>query len=130
MTEIKLRDKEIIAQLSYEDGWKPAVGVKVTIKGIDFSFVFKNLNSPVLVISELSSGAKLYEYKLTLLELLETTTKEQTYAFIRKFAKKVEMLIDSYGLEKIKKKVKDSKEKSEIKFGKMPEIRDCEGVIQ
>lgn len=130
MSEITLRDKEIIAQLSYEDGWKPAAGVKVTIRGIDFSFVFKNLNSPVLVISELTSGAKLYEYKLTLLELLENSTKEQTYEFIRKFAKKVEMLIDSYGLEKIKKKVKDSKEKSEIKFGKMPEIRDCEGGIQ
>lgn len=114
--------------VSHEDKyvWKPVVGHEIKVG--EFSFFAAALPNNVLNVSEVSTGYKVFDTKLTIVDLIITETKEQTMEFYRDYV--------GEELKKILQKAPDFKqklaaiqEKQNAIFGKMPEIEDFDETL-
>ena len=80
MSNITVGTQEYNVWLACEKGWKKAVGHIVTINGIDFSFVIHGMFNPKLLTSGLTSGAKVVDVELFVLDVINCDTKEKNAA--------------------------------------------------
>lgn len=124
MDDIKVNMQEVAVWLSMSNGWQKQAGFIITINDIDFSFVpfrFKN-NSMMILVSELTSGAKVVEFPLDPLDFAMAATKEGTLSVFLDYAKKLKVGLDSIGKEAIFTAVANVKNKYEEIHGLMPDV--------
>lgn len=123
MNEITVDPQEVVVWLAFSDGWKKASGFVVTIQGVKFSFVPYDQKHPKVLISELSSGAKMWEFRLKIEDaLLRCATKEGLLEVFEEYAEAISKEIDPILKEKITTQSAIRKREREAEFGKMPEI--------
>ncbi|QJI52451.1 hypothetical protein [Psychrobacillus phage Perkons] len=106
--------------------WKSVVGHEIKVGG--YSFFAACLPNNILNVSEVTTGSKVFETKLTVLDLIITETKEETMVFFRDYV--------GEELKKIINKVPDFKnrliamqEKNKALLGDMPEIEDVDDTF-
>ena len=124
MDDIKVNMQEVAVWLSMSNGWQKQAGFIITVNDIDFSFVpfrLKN-NSMYILVSELTSGAKVVEFPLGPLEFAMAATKEGTLSVFLDYAKMLKIGLDSIGKEAIFKAVDNVKNKYVKVHGEMPDI--------
>ena len=123
MNTVTIDPQEVEFWLAYTEGWKKAAGFIVTIQGIKFSFCVSGILVPKLLISELSSGTKVWEFSLTIEDaLLRGATKEGLLEVFEEYAEAISKEIDPILKEKITTQSAIRKREREAEFGKMPEI--------
>ncbi|MHC5435218.1 hypothetical protein ACYREY_09385 [Listeria welshimeri] len=126
MTKIHSNDQ--IFHLAYKDGWVGLRGTKINIQGIDFSFCplwYKN--NFILKISEVDSGALLFEFTIPYVMSCVVTIREDLIEYyVTKIVPIIELLIKENGIEKIREETEKTKEYMTKRFGDMPDISDLE----
>lgn len=122
MNEITVDPQEVVVWLAFSDGWKKASGFVVTIQGVKFSFVPYNNACPKLLISELSSGSKCVEIDFSIIDFINSSTKEGTIQVFSEYATKFSECIDSNLRKQIITQSARQKKEHESKFGKIPEV--------
>ena len=110
MSNITVGTQEYNVWLACEKGWKKAAGHIVTINGIDFSFVIHGMFNPKLLISGLTSGAKVVDVELFILEVIHEYAVKLSEAIPDNFNKRIQGLEKSALLSYVSE------------FGDMPEI--------
>lgn len=123
---IKLHSQEKIFPLAAESGWFQMAGIQATIQDIDFSFCVEHETADKLSVrvSELQSGAKLFDVPISKLDLFNANTKEKAFVLFEEVAVKVEEIILSYGIEKIKNAIKQKHEEVISKIGERPDVEN------
>ena len=122
MSNITVGTQEYNVWLACEKGWKKAAGHIVTINGIDFSFVIHGMFNPKLLISGLTSGAKVVDVELFILEVINCDTKEKTLQMMHEYAVKLSEAIPDNFNERIQGLEKSALLSYVSEFGDMPEI--------
>lgn len=122
MNEITVDPQEVVVWLAFSDGWKKASGFVVTVQGVKFSFVPYNNACPKLLISELSSGSKCVEIDFSIIDFINSSTKEGTIQVFSEYATKFSECIDSNLRKQIITQSARQKKEHESKFGKIPEV--------
>ena len=122
MSNITVDPQEVVVWLAFSDGWKKASGFVVTIQGVKFSFVPYNNACPKLLISELSSGSKCVEIDFSIIDFINSSTKEGTIQVFSEYATKFSECIDSNLRKQIITQSARQKKEHESKFGKIPEV--------
>ena len=122
MSNITVDPQEVVFWLAFSDGLKKASGFVVTIQGIKFSFVPYNNACPKLLISELSSGSKCVEIDFSIIDFINSSTKEETIQVFSEYATKFSECIDSNLRKQIITQSARQKKEHESKFGKIPEV--------
>ena len=122
MNEITVDPQEVVVWLAFSDGWKKASGFVVTIQGVKFSFVPYDQKHPKVLISELSSGAKCVEIDFSIIDFINSSTKEGTIQVFSEYATKFSECIDSNLRKQIITQSARQKKEHESKFGKIPEV--------
>ena len=118
MSNITVDTQEYNVWLACEKGWKKAAGHIVRINGIDFSFVIHDMFNPKLLISGLTSGAKVVDVELFILEVINCDTKEKTLQMMHEYAIKLSEAIP----DRIQELEKSALLSYVSEFGDMPEI--------
>ena len=122
MSNITVDPQEVVVWLAFSDGWKKASGFVVTIQGVKFSFIPYNNACPKLLISELSSGSKCVEIDFSIIDFINSSTKEGTIQVFSEYATKFSECIDSNLRKQIITQSARQKKEHESKFGKIPEV--------
>lgn len=106
--------------------WEPAIGHEIQV-GV-FRFFVAPIDNEFLNVSEVTTGLKVFEMKLTTLDLLFTETKEETMEFYRGvIGVKLKSIIDK--MPNFKERLNQEREKQKAFFGDMPEIDDFDETI-
>lgn len=106
--------------------WKSVVGHEIKVG--EFSFFAAALPNNVLNVSEVTTGYKVFDKKLTFVDLLVTDTKEQTMEFYRYYiGEKLKRIIQKN--PDLKQKLTAVKAKQKELLGEMPEIEDFDETL-
>lgn len=120
---IKIHDQEIKAWIAKTDGWVAVYGVKATIAGIDCSLVTHQENGiPKILVSELTSGAEIRDFEVSMLDFIAGDTKERAFVLFKEIAQKTLDLIERVGVDKVKKQIESTKKDTVKRLGEMPKI--------
>lgn len=106
--------------------WKPVVGHEIKVG--EFSFYAAALPGPILNVSEVTTGYKVFETQLTFIDLMVTETKELTMDFYRDYIGNVLKSI----IEKtpdLKRQIEKVRESQRELLGEMPPIEDFDETL-
>lgn len=124
MSEIKLHEQEKIFPLAAESGWFQMAGIQATIQDMDFSFCVEHETADKLSVrvSELESGATLFNVPISKLDLFNANTKEKAFVIFAEVAEIVESVLLSSGVEKIKNAIKQKRKEVISMIGERPDV--------
>jgi hypothetical protein len=101
--------------------WMPGVGHEVKVGNYRFSAI---PTSKVLLISEVTSGCKLYEIPMTFIIKAQTSTKDTTMRFLQEVGKHIEGIIE--GMDTFDDRLQAMKEKAFERLGEIPDVEDVD----
>lgn len=122
-SDINVFPEELCVWLAFDNGWQRFVGHKVSIYGIDFSFVV-DFNAGVIIrVSTLDEGVGIKKIPLTTEEINEYSTKEGVLKLFKGKAAIVKDMIDKNGVEEVVEKARARGSKYFKEFGERPLIK-------
>lgn len=103
--------------------WQPVVGHQIKVG--EYSFFAAALPGNVLNVSEVTTGCKVFETKLTILDIMHLSTKEEMMIFYRDYVgEKLKEALER--VPDFEQQLIDMQEKQKVLFGNMPEIEDVD----
>lgn len=109
------------AEDDYE--WQSVVGHEIKVG--EYSFFAAALPNNILNVSEVTTGCKVFETKLTVFDLMITETMEETMVFYRDYVvEKLKEIIQK--VPDFKQQLVAIQEKQKVLLGDMPVIEDVD----
>ncbi|MFE8697961.1 hypothetical protein ACFYKT_16590 [Cytobacillus sp. FJAT-53684] len=106
--------------------WKPVVGHEIKVG--EFSFFVAALPNNILNVSEVTTGYKVFEVPLTIVDLIVTDTKEQTMEFYRDYVgERLKRIIQKEPT--LKQQLASVQAKQKELLGEMPKIEDFDETL-
>lgn len=121
--EIFVKEQTEEFPLAFDKGWKKAVGHRITVG--EFNFCATPVKEEI-IISEVTSGVKLYSIPLTD-ELDEQTAEfECAITFFEEVGQNLKRFITKYGFKNFSKHVEKARKQALETCGEMPEVKEID----
>lgn len=122
MREIRISDGLYGVYLATETRWVERLAHIAVINGFEYSLVPEKSDWGIsVVVSELSSGARVYTEWVDPFTFATCNTKEKTLVLLKEIAQNTALKIEKYDSDYFKLKIYESLEKTVGILGPMPE---------
>ena len=122
MNDIKISEGLFIVYLATEEKWAQRVAHIATINGLEYSLVPENADWGInVVVSELTSGTRLYKEWIDPFTFASCDTKEKTLVVLKEVAENAAQKIKKYNSDYFDFKISEALEKVLNNLGPMPE---------
>lgn len=122
-SDINVFPEKLCVWLAFGIGWQRFIGHKVSIYGIDFSFVVDVNAGAIIRVSTFDEGIGIGHIPLTMEEINTYSTAEGALKLFKEKAAIVKDTIDKNGVEKVIGQARARGSKYFKKFGERPQIK-------
>lgn len=122
-SDINVFPEKLCVWLAFGIGWQRFIGHKVSIYGIDFSFVVDVNAGAIIRVSTFDEGIGIGHIHLTMEEINTYSTAEGALKLFKEKAAIVKDTIDKNGVEKVIGQARARGSKYFKKFGERPQIK-------